>query len=367
LTAERYAQVRKLFLAACELAESEVGEFVDGACAGDPQLREELQSLLKQPRATTIIGTSSEDVARGKVLSPIADLPRGLIPADIPGEAARTENPRRFSPGESVAAGRYKILGPLGGGGAGEVYKAHDQILDQDVALKFLADPEYRVLRQTGGDPARSRLVSEVEMARKVAHPNVVRVYDIGQLADGEMFLSMEFIDGEDLASLLRRAGRLSRERTVQIAGELCAGLGAAHDHGVLHRDLKPSNILIDGDGHAHIADFGIAASVPIGADEIPWAGTPAFMAPGLFHHQPPSIQSDLYALGLVLYEVATGREPFGGVPADGLQTAVKLVRPSVLCPEIEPALERAILQCLEEDPARRPESAQAIAALLPG
>ncbi len=160
MTAERYAQVRKLFLAACELAENEVAEFVDGACAGDPQLREELQSLLKQPRTTTIIGTSSEDVARGKVLSPIADLPRGLIPAGIPGEAERTENPRRFSAGETVAAGRYKILGPLGAGGAGEVYKAHDQILDQDVALKFVADHERGAGAdrwQPGGQPSRER------------------------------------------------------------------------------------------------------------------------------------------------------------------------------------------------------------------
>jgi serine/threonine-protein kinase len=203
-------------------------------------------------------------------------------------------------------------------------------------------------------------------MAREVAHPNVVRVYDVGQLADGEVFLSMEFIDGEDLASLLRRAGRLSPEKTVQIARELCAGLGAAHDHGVLHRDLKPSNIVIDGDGHVHIADFGIAAFVPTAAGEIPSAGTPAFMAPGLFHHKQPSKQSDLYALGIMLYEVATGREPFGGAPADGLQAAAELVPPAALCPEIEPALERAILQCLEEDPARRPESAEAVAALLP-
>ena len=360
MTAERYAQVRRLFLAACELAEGEVGEFVDRACAGDADLREELQSLLKQPRATTIIGSSSEDAGRGKVLSPLAQLPRELIPADNLVHAAQTENPRRFSPGEIIAAGRYKILGPLGGGGAGEVYKAHDQIMDQDVALKFLA------AEPTGGDPARSRLVSEVEMARKVAHPNVVKVYDIGQLEDGEAFLSMEFIDGEDLASLLRRSGRLSHERTVQIAGELCAGLGAMHDHDVLHRDLKPSNIVIDGDGHAHITDFGIAALVPTAAGEIPFAGTPAFMAPGLFHHKQPSIQCDLYALGIVLYEIVTGKEPFGGVPADGLQAAIQLVRPSALCPEIEPALERAILQCLEEDPARRPESAHAVAALLP-
>jgi serine/threonine-protein kinase len=233
--------------------------------------------------------------------------------------------------------------------------------MDQDVALKFLARG------QTGGDTTRSRFVNEVAMAREVTHPNVVRVYDIGQLADGEVFLSMEFIDGEDLASLLRRAGRLSREKTLQIARELCAGLGAAHDHGVLHRDLKPANIVIDADGHVHIADFGIAALVPTGGGKIPWAGTPAFMAPGLFHHKQPSKQSDLYALGLVLYEVATGKEPFDGVPADGLQAAAKLIPPSVLCPEIDPALERAILQCLEEDPSRRPESAKAIAALLPG
>jgi serine/threonine-protein kinase len=361
MNAERYAQVRSLFLAACDLAESERGAFLDQACRGDPKLREELVSLLKQPRTTTILGTSSEDTDDGKILSPLAGLPTELIPAEIPVKAARAEKPWRFSPGEIIAADRYKILGPLGGGGAGQVYKAHDLIMDQDVALKFLA------LGQAGGTPTCSRFVSEVAMAREVAHPNVVKVYDIGQLGDGEVFISMEFIDGENLASLLRRAGRLSREKTVQIARELCAGLGAAHDHGVLHRDLKPSNIVVDEDGHVHIADFGIAAFVPTAAGEIPLAGTPAFMAPGLFHHKQPSKQSDLYALGIVLYEVATGREPFGGVPADGLQAAAKLIPPSALCPEIEPALERAILQCLEEDPRRRPESAKAIAALLPG
>jgi serine/threonine-protein kinase len=365
MSPERYAQVRRLFLAAGELAGCEIGAFLDQACAGDPQLREELESLLKQARSTTIIGTSSEDAARGKVLSPLGGLPRELVPAEIPAEisvaAARAKSAWRFSAGELVAAGRYKILGPLGGGGAGEVYKAHDQIMDQDVALKFLARG------QSGGDPACSRFVSEVAMAREVAHPNVVRVYDVGQLAGGEVFLSMEFIDGEDLALLLRRVGRLSPEKTAQIARELCAGLGAAHDHGVLHRDLKPSNILIDGDGHAHIADFGIAAAVPTVAGEIPLAGTPAFMAPDLFHHQQPSKQSDLYALGIVLYEVATGREPFGGVPADGIQAAAELVPPSRLYPEIGPALEQAILQCLEGDPGRRPESARAIAALLVG
>ena len=260
--------------------------------------------------------------ARTFLPSPI--FPGNLFPPTPTVEAARAENPWRFSPGEIIAAERYIILGPLGGGGAGEVYRAHDQIMNQDVALKFLA------LGQTADDPTRSRFVSEVAMAREVTHPNVVRVHDIGQLADGEVFISMEFIDGDDLASLLRRAGRLSREKTVQIARELCAGLGAAHDHGVLHRDLKPANIVIDGDGHVHIADFGIAALVATAGGEIPLAGTPAFMAPGLFHHKQPSKQSDLYALGLVLYEVATGKEPFGGVPADGRPADAALIPPSV-------------------------------------
>jgi serine/threonine protein kinase len=360
MSEERYAQVRRLFLAACELAESEIGSFLDHACQGDPELRQELESLLKQPRLTTIIGTSGENAAEGKIPSPVAHFSQGLIVSNTPVKAPRAGNRWRFSPGEVIAAQRYVIQGPLGGGGAGEVYRAHDQIMDQDVALKFLA------LRQTAGDPTSGSLVSEVAMARKVVHPNVVRVYDIGQLADGEVFLSMEFIDGEDLASLLRRAGRLSREKTVQIARELCAGLGAAHDHGVLHRDLKPSNIVIDGDGHVHIADFGIAALIPTSGAEIPLAGTPAFMAPGLFHHTQPSIQSDLYALGIVLYEVATGKEPFDGESAIVRPADRAMLPPSVLCPEIEPALERAIFQCLEKDPNRRPESAKAIAALLP-
>jgi serine/threonine protein kinase len=334
-------------------SESEIGAFLDQACAGDSKLREELESLLKQPRSTTIIGTSNEDAARGKILSP-RQSSRELIPADTP--LTRTG-------GESVAFFAVKSLPPsaIRFWGLWVVVWARYTVLmnhDQDVALKFLA------LGQTADDAMRSRFVSEVTMAREVTHPNVVRVHDIGQLADGEVFISMEFIDGEDLASLLQRAGRLSCEKTVQIARELCAGLGAAHDHGVLHRDLKPSNIVIDADGHVHIADFGIAAFVPT-AGQIPWPGR-RFHGPRIVSPQATSKQSDLYALGVVLYEVATGKTPFDGVPADGRPADRAMIPPSVLCPEIEPALERAILQCLEEDPNRRPESAKAIAALLP-
>ena len=123
------------------------------------------------------------------------------------------------------------------------------------------------------------RYRSEVRLARKVTHPNVLRVYDISE-AEGEVFISMEYVDGEDLASLLRRVGRLTGDKAIQVARQLCAGLGAAHDQGVLHRDLKPANIMIDGRGQVRIADFGIAALARQADESRVLAGTPAFMAP---------------------------------------------------------------------------------------
>src|SRR5437773_9216229 len=155
----------------------------------------------------------------------------------------------RFVPG-TLLAERYRIVGLLGRGGMGEVYRADDLKLGQPVALKFLsqhlsADPE-----------AVKRLYSEVRIARQVSHPNVCRVYDIGEI-DGQLFLSMEFIKGEELASLLRRIGRLPSDKAIEIARQVCAGLAAAHNRGVLHRDLKPANVMIDELGNARLADFG--------------------------------------------------------------------------------------------------------------
>jgi len=147
-------------------------------------------------------------------------------------------------------------------------------------------------------------------VSRKIAHPNVCRVYDIGE-SHGELYLSMEFVDGEDLSALLKRIGRLPIDKGVEIARKLCAGLAAAHVRGVLHRDLKPSNIMIDGHGEVRIVDFGLAAV----ADQLDVAdvgsGTPAYMAPEQLAGREATQQSDLYALGLVLYEVFTGRPAF--------------------------------------------------------
>jgi len=159
----------------------------------------------------------------------------------------------RFVPGTMLAE-RYRIVGLLGKGGMGEVYRADDLKLGQPVALKLLPDH----LLSDGA--ALARFHREVRVARQVSHKNVCRVYDIGEV-DGRHFLSMEFIKGEELSSLLHRIGRLPSDKAIQIARQICAGLAAAHDVGVLHRDLKPSNVMIDEHGNARITDFGLAAN----------------------------------------------------------------------------------------------------------
>jgi hypothetical protein len=268
----------------------------------------------------------------------------------------------RFAPG-SLLASRYRIVGMLGKGGMGEVYRADDLKLRQTVALKLLP-------RGLAGDPSRlARLVDEVRLARRVSHPNVCRVHDIGETEDGQAFLSMEYVDGENLASLLLRIGRLPRDKGLEVARQMCLGLWAAHDRGVVHRDLKPANVMIDGRGRVRLTDFGLAvAAGESNTGEV--AGTPGYMAPEQLTGAPASEKTDIYALGLVLYEVVAGRSAFGGGSVSEVLRRQREDQPpplSSLVPDIEPSVERVILRCLEKDPARRPSSALAVAAGLPG
>ena len=268
----------------------------------------------------------------------------------------------RFLPG-AMLAGRYRIFGLVGRGGMGEVYRAEDLKLGQTVALKFLP-------REVERDEGRlARFLEEVRLARQISHPNVCRVYDVGE-ADGQHFLSMEFVDGEDLSSLLRRIDRLPRDKAIQIARQLCAGLQAAHEQGILHRDLKPSNVMIDGRGRTRITDFGLARlAVEIQGADLR-AGTPAFMAPEQIAGTAVTVKSDLYALGMVLYELCTGHQAFKAAsPAESARLKMESAptSPSALIEGFDPAVERIILRCLERDPARRPASALAVAAALPG
>ncbi len=302
---------------------------------------------------------------------------RTSVPSEFPPRAAAparhiTTDPSggsRFLPG-TVLAGRYRVLGLLGRGGMGEVYRADDLKLGQAVALKFLP-------ASVAKDEARlQRFLNEVKIARQISHPGVCRVYDVGEVGpstgsgQGHHFISMECVDGEDLASLLRRIGRLPRDKAVQIARQLCAGLAAAHDQGVLHRDLKPANVMIDGRGRAKIADFGLAAlAEEIGAAEV-GAGTPAYMAPEQLAGKGVSVKSDVYSLGLVLYELFTGQPAFkAATPAElaRLQETSTPTSPGRLVEGLDPTIERAILRCLEKEPGRRPASALAVAAALPG
>ena len=245
----------------------------------------------------------------------------------------------------------------------GEVYRADDLKLGQPVALKFLPD------RLSSDRALLDRFFAEVRTARSVAHPNVCRVYDIGEV-DGRHFLSMEYVDGEDLASLLRRIGRLPQDKALELSRQLCAGLAAAHDRGVLHRDLKPANVMVDGRGRARIMDFGLAVAAGEVGTESEIGGTPAYMAPEQFAGKGASVRSDLYALGLVLYELYTGKRAFdAGTVADYRRkhTEDPPTSPSVLVAGMEPAVERAILRCIEKDPRQRPSSAGQVAAALPG
>ena len=266
----------------------------------------------------------------------------------------------QFAPGTLVAA-RYRIASIIGAGGMGEVYRAEDRKLGQVVALKFLPAHFTR-------DPHRvERLHDEVRLGRQVSHPNVCRTYDIGEWGD-HSFVAMEYVDGEDLARLLKRIGRVSHERAVEIARGIAAGLSAAHAKGIVHRDLKPANVLIDSEGNAHITDFGLALLADDDAKQGAMAGTPAYVAPEQLAGKPATVQSDLYALGLVMYELFTGRRAHTAASfVERMRDVSEITHPSDFVRDIDPAVERVILRCLANDPTQRPRSAREVIEALGG
>ena len=293
--------------------------------------------------------------------SPIPPAPSSSSPSSRVSASLRAES-GRILPG-TLLSDRYRIVALVGRGGMGEVYRAEDLKLDQDVALKFL--PEKLV--QDGA--ALARFHREVRIAREISHPNVCRVFDIGE-TNGVPFISMEYVDGEDLSTLLRRIGRLPQDKAIDISRQLCAGLAIAHDHGVLHRDLKPANVMLDDRGKVRIMDFGLAgiASDVQGVDIS--SGTPAYMAPEQLTGKEVTILSDIYSLGLVLYELFTGKRAF---EASNLNDLLRLreyssvANPTRVVHDLDPRVERVILRCLEADPQKRPKTALEIAAALPG
>ncbi len=268
----------------------------------------------------------------------------------------------RFVPG-TLLANRYRILNRLGAGGMGEVYRATDLLIGEAVALKFLPEAAVRDER------ILARFQSEVRVARQVSHPNVCRVHDIGEV-DGVPFISMEYVDGEDLSTLIKRIGRLPQDKAIDTARKICAGLAAAHDRGIIHRDLKPQNIMLNRAGVPVILDFGLAAVADTLSGAEARHGTPAYMSPEQLKGTEVTARSDFYALGLVLYELFTGRKAFDAKSIPELiskQEAIDLTSMTSIAAEIDPAVDNLIRRCLDPDPARRPASALSIAAALPG
>ncbi len=267
-----------------------------------------------------------------------------------------------FTPG-AILADRYRVIGLLGRGGMGEVYRADDLKLGQPVALKFLPP-------KLSEDPVRrERFFAEVRITRQLSHPNICRVYDIGEV-DGRHFLSMEYIDGEDLASLMKRIGALTNEKALDIARQLVAGLSVAHERGVLHRDLKPANIMLDGHGRVRITDFGLAIAVKDESQALEIAGTPAYMAPEQLAGKGATVRSDIYSLGLILYEIYTGKKAFTAKTLAELreQKETQISRaPSEIREGMDPVVEWVIQRCMEKDPNARPASVAQLTQALPG
>jgi serine/threonine protein kinase len=325
--------------------------------------------MAEVPDGSRFCGTCGASVGEAAADAPTRTSAPSALPTEL---AASVSSPSssssadqgRFLPG-TVLDKRYRIIALLGRGGMGEVYRADDLKLGRSVALKFLPQEMERDEGRLG------RFLNEVRMALEVTHANVTRVHDIGEV-DGYHYISMEYVDGEDLSSLLRRIGRLPKDKAVQVARQICAGLAAAHDQGVLHRDLKPANVMLDGRGQVKITDFGLAGLEETIEGAEAQAGTPAYMAPEQWAGKEVSAQSDIYALGVVLYELFTGQPVFvGKSPAEILKIqqegSASVTSPSTVIEGFDPAVERVIFKCLERDPGERPKSALAVSAALPG
>jgi serine/threonine-protein kinase len=277
---------------------------------------------------------------------------------------ARPVRAPRLAPGTRLGD-RYDILGVLGAGGMGVVYKARDLELDDVVALKMLkpgllADEEQL-----------DRLKSEIRLARRITHPNVLRTFDFGEV-DGRPFISMEYVRGMTLRYLIKQAGRIPYSAALRIARQLSAGLAAAHEVGVLHRDIKPENLILEASGNAKLMDFGIARPIQRAAPGLTqpgtFVGTPAYSAPEQIAGAAVDERADIYASGVLMCEMFSGKVPFEGdstLEIYAAQMQSEAIRPSAWWPEMPPALEALILRCIEREPSRRFQSAVELGAAL--
>ncbi|HMM35728.1 MAG TPA: protein kinase, partial [Thermoanaerobaculia bacterium] len=320
------------------------------ALVGELREKRQLEELLAEMRKRPAEATRN--------LAPTSATAAGTLPADAALAAAR--GPRVGA----LFAGRYDVVSVLGRGGMGSVYQVLDRELDEEVALKVLTPEAF-----SEGTHATQTLKQEIRLARKITHPNVVRTHDLGE-ADGIRFLTMEFVPGTTLREVLDRRGAVALAPGLQIAKQLCRGLSAVHEAGIIHRDVKPENILVLPNGVVKLMDFGIARADEGGdaALEGHTVGTPYYMSPEQALGQRLDARSDLYAIGVVLFEIFTGQRPFPGSDAATVMqrhVSAQPPRPSSLRPDLPEYLDRIVLACLAKRPERRPASAADLYAAL--
>ena len=268
-----------------------------------------------------------------------------------PESSGNSQMPTTFMNIATALEGRYQILKELGRGGMGIVFQAHDKQLKEQVAIKILSP------LLSNDDQALERLKREVSAARRITHPNVIRIHDISEL-NGLHYVSMEFFPGVSLKEFVKKSGALSLMQAVNIASQICDGLEAAHKQGVIHRDLKTQNVIIHGN-RIKIIDFGLARTSHMEGMTATGLimGTPEYMAPEQVSGQKVDERADIYSLGIILYELFTGRVPFSGDSAIAVgfkQLKEDPPKPTEINPQLPQEIQRIILRALEKDPVRR-------------